>query len=259
MSSPEKNVVLFSGGKSEPNMPYFHYAEAWLPDFLHKNLGEHPSIMYIPWAVWSDSDADKMFQNGQEHWGRFQLDIQPLHKQHDMVKAIEKADAIIVGGGSIHMLVQSLVEHNLMFPIHDRITNGGLYIGESAGSVLACPTRLSALEPSFIQLAEINTLDLIPFQITPHYYDVVSGTHHSGPAPSARIRNYIKLNPHSFPVLAIKDGSWLHVTHETITLLGEKTARIFNLNGSDERIPSHGDVSSLLDTDSDHYKNRIDP
>lgn len=252
----QREVLLFSGGQSEANQPYFHYADGWLPDYLRSHLGSTPNVLYVPWAIWSGSDADKMFNNGQEHWGRFGLGLTPIHRQSNMVKAVERADAIIVGGGSIHMLVKSLAEHKLFEPIRKRIHEGGLYIGESAGAVVACPTRHSALEPSFINLPQSHTLGLVPFQLTPHYYDVHRGEHHHGPPPSARIRNYLEFNEHPLPVVAVRDGSCLHVTADRVSLLGDKDVRVFNVNLSDERYEPGADLSSLLNVRSHHYTSR---
>lgn len=211
------------------------------------------NALYIPWAVWSGSDANRMFENGQEHWGRFGLGLTPIHREENMVRAVEHADAIIVGGGSIHMLVKSLAEHKLFEPIRKRIHEGAVYVGESAGSVVACPTRHSALEPAFMNLPQSHTLGHVPFQITPHYYDVDRGEHHHGPLPSARIRNFLEFGDHPLPVVAIRDGSWLHVTRDHITLLGEKNARIFNADLTDERHEGGADLSSLLNVRSRHY------
>ena len=256
-SIEDQRILLFSGGQSEPKRPYFHYADDWLPAYLQKNLPVNPSVMYIPWAVWGQNTPDDMFRFGQEHWGRLDIGIEPLHRQKSMINAIEKSDAIIVGGGSIHMLVKSLVNNRLLEPIKARVMSGAVYIGESAGSVIASPTRLTALEPALIHLAQTRTLHLVPFQVTPHYYDVDNATHHSGPPPSARIRNYISFNRTSYPVLAIKDGSWIELHGDSINLHGEKTARIFNRDLTDERVKSGDDLSSLLNVRSRHFQQKL--
>lgn len=252
--SERRSLLLFSGGQSEPNQSYYHYADSWLPVYLAEKLGSHSRVMFAPWAVWGGHSADDMFRYGSEHWGRLGISLEPLHRQGDMVRAVEEADAVIVGGGSVHMLVKSLAEHKLMPAIQRHVRDGGLYIGTSAGSVVACPTRLSAMEPPPIALERYRTMNLVPFQITPHYYEPRKDVHHSGPPPIARIRNYIAFNHDPKPVVGLKDGSCLKVENRTMTLLGEKTAMIVSPETGEDRVRPNADLSDLLDTHSAYYR-----
>lgn len=249
-----KSLLLFSGGQSEPNQPYYHYADSWLPAYLHEKLGSHSRVMFAPWAIWAGHSADDMFKYGSDHWGRLGLSVEPLHRQSNMIHAVEGADAIIIGGGSVHMLVKALAEHRLMPAIQRRVREGGLYIGTSAGSVVACPTRLSAMEPPPIALERYRTLRLVPFQITPHFYEPRKDVHHSGPPPIARIRNYIAFNTDSKPVVALKDGSCLRVEDDTMTLIGEKTAMLVSPESGEERVRPNTDLSQLLNPRSAYFR-----
>jgi len=257
MASRENNqILLFSGGQSEQRQPYYHYADSWLPSYLQSKLTDKALIMYIPWAMWARNSADDMFKYGQEHWGRLGLELHPLHREHNMQKAIEKADAIIVGGGSIHMLTQEVARHKLMNPIRQRVREGCLYIGTSAGSVLACPTRHSATEPPPISLKRYATLGIVPFQLTPHFYERGSDRFHSGPPPLDRIYNYIAFYPHPRPVIGIKDGSALVIDGKSMHIHGEKSALIVSPDFTQHHILPKTDLTELLNTSSVYYRKR---
>lgn len=223
------NMLLFSNGQTEKNMPYYHYCKEWLQDWVDKNIKNKKKIYFISWAVWGQYDADAMFGFGQEHWGQFGLKLLPFHKQRDYLKAIEEAEAIIVSGGSIHMLVSQLEKNNLMGPLKTKIESGCPYIGTSSGSLIMGPTMHTATEPPLINIPTLVTLGVLPFQLTAHYYDHDSDEFHHGPTPYVRIKNYLQLNPEAKPVLAMRDGSYLHIEGGKIIVMGTKPMTFFDL------------------------------
>jgi len=250
-------MLLFSNGQSERNQPYYHYCHNWLQDFLTHELPINPNILFISWAVWGGHTADQMFSYGQEHWGQFGLKLSALHQQEDYLKAIENADAIIVGGGSIHMLVNDLEKTNLMGVIKEKIRQGCLYIGTSAGSIITGPSMHTASEPPLIHIPSHKTLGILPFQINSHYYEVDSDYYHNGPTPSARIKNYLQLNPDPRPVACLRDGSFLQVHNGTITVRGVRNVTTFDLNLKKETFTPGTDLKSLLNFRGRYYKKRL--
>lgn len=221
-------MLLFSGGQTEVGKPYYHYAYDWLKSYLAPYIGKN--ILFVPWAIWNDNGADAMFRYGQEHWGQFGLTLTSLHNAANYEKAIDSADAIIVGGGSIHMLINTLVKNKLMKPLKDKIESGCLYMGTSAGSIIVCPGIYTALEPPMVELLTNKTLGVIPFQITTHYYDHDPDEFHHGPPPIVRVKNYLRLNPDPKPVVCLRDGSFLHFENGEITVRGTASVTIFDLN-----------------------------
>lgn len=255
----ESELLLFSGTESERHQPHYHYAKEWLQRYLDEKLPSSPSIMYIAYAEWYSRkqqrrlNPDIMFGYAQKNWGKFNLDIQPLHKQDDQRLAIEKADAIMVGGGSTRTLVNALHRHDLFPPIKARVREGGLYIATSAGSVLASPTLYTANEPGYMDVISSKTADLVPFQVFVHYYDVDTKSHHSGPFPIARVTNYLAYNPNPLPVVCLKDGSYLLRESDRVVMLGERRGKIICPDFQEINIMPGDDISFLLDTSSEHY------
>ena len=68
-------------------------------------------------------------------------------------------------------------------------------------------------------------LDLIDFQINPHYLDPDPQSTHRGETREERIREYLEEN--EGPVVGLREGSIIQVENDVTTLLGEKTARLF--------------------------------
>lgn len=221
-------MLLFSGGQTEVGKPYYHYAHDWLKIYLAPF--KNKNVLFIPWAIWNDHGAADMFRFGQEHWGQFGLTLNGLHNAPDYRKAIAKAEAIIVGGGSTHLLVNQLAKNNLFPTLKNKIESGCLYMGTSAGAIIPGPGIYTALEPPIVKLLRYETLGVIPFQINTHYYDHDPEEFHHGPAPIVRVKNYLLLNPDPKPVCCLRDGSFLHFENNEITVRGTTSATLFDLN-----------------------------
>lgn len=254
MHMTQLNMLLFSGGQSQRHQPYYHYCAPWLQKFLNRKLSKDAKILFISWAVWGGQDADAMFRYGCEHWGQFGLTLIPLHRESNYHQAIAEADAIIVGGGSIHFLVHELEEHQLMQPIRDKIKSGCLYIGTSAGAVITGPTMHTASEPPLLHIPSHKTLNILPFQLNAHFYLTGPDQFHHGPTPEARIKNYLQLNPDPRPVLCMQDGSFLYINSRSVTAMGIKDMILF-----DRKLQKHifqpGDkLTRLLRPRSKYYK-----
>ena len=70
-----------------------------------------------------------------------------------------------------------------------------------------------------------KAMELIPFNLNPHYIDPQPDSTHMGETRETRIKEYLVFN--SIPVLGLREGSWLEIVGETITLRGDLSARWF--------------------------------
>lgn len=70
-----------------------------------------------------------------------------------------------------------------------------------------------------------DALNLVPFNINPHYLDVDPKSKHQGETRETRIREFLEHNTN--PVLGLREGASLLVVGNTATLKGIANARLF--------------------------------
>ncbi|RJP33180.1 MAG: dipeptidase PepE [Phycisphaerales bacterium] len=208
------NLLLGSGGfRTEERV-------ANLARHMRAHFGDVDRLLFIPYAL-ADHDAyvGMMVQRGI-HAG-YRLD--GIHHYDDPARAVAEAPAIFVGGGNTFRLVHDLYRFGLIEVIRQRVRAGVPYLGISAGTNVACPTLMTTNDMPIVAPPSFETLDLVPFQINPHYFNgqvhVQEGERlvpHFGETRDDRIREYHEMNDR--PVLGLWEGGILHVSDDDVTL-----------------------------------------
>jgi dipeptidase E len=148
-----------------------------------------------------------------------------------------------VGGGNTFRLLAELHRLGLLDVIRGRVRGGLPYLGVSAGTNVACPTIKTTNDMPIIQPPSFDALDLVPFQINPHYLDPDPNSTHKGETREDRIREFLEEN--ETPVIGLREGSALLVDGNSVTLLGEKSARLFRRGAEPVEMESGG-IDALL-------------
>ena len=123
----------------------------------------------------------------------------------------------------------------------DVVKNGTPYLGTSAGSNICGLTMQTSNDMPIVYPPSFKTLGLIPFNLNPHYLDPDTTSTHMGETRETRIKEFHAYN--SVPVLGLREGSWLDVKGDTITLKGNLTARLFRQNQIPEELESGTDLN----------------
>jgi dipeptidase E len=116
-------------------------------------------------------------------------------------------------------------ETGAMQAIRQKVLSGTPFIGWSAGSNVACPTLRTTNDMPVIQPASFDTLNLIPFQINPHYLDA-NPEGHGGETREQRITEFLALNT-GITVAGLREATALLIDESTLSLLGKRSMRLF--------------------------------
>ena len=171
-------------------------------------------------------------------------DTTSIHETADPAQAVKQAKAIVVGGGNTFHLAKLMQEKDLLGPIREKVLSGTPYIGWSAGSNMACPSIRTTNDMPIVEPESFRALNLVPFQINPHYLDA-NPQGHAGETREMRIEEFIEANPGTV-VVGLREGTMFLVENNTIQLLGPRPARIFKKDHDPREVEPGGDFSFLL-------------
>ena len=198
----------------------------YLFDVLHDLFHETDEVLFIPYARPGGTSYDAYTKIAQEGFRHIDKKIVGIHTFKDPTKAIQNAKGIFTGGGNSFVLVNTLYQNSLLPVLKAKITNGTPYLGTSAGSNIAGPNIKTTNDMPIVYPPSFETLGIIPFNINPHYLDPDPTSKHKGETRETRIKEFHKFNTTS--VIGLREGSWVRVQHNEITLKGGNlSARIF--------------------------------
>jgi dipeptidase E len=234
-----KTRLLLLSSSRTPGGGFLEHAREYLRGFL----GSQPKqVLFIPYAAVSRSYTEMTGIAG-EVFSALGHTLTGLHDAPDPVAAVRVADAVAVSGGNTFRLLQLIQSQGLLQPLRERAQSGMPYIGWSAGSNLACPTIRTTNDMPIIWPASYEALGLIPFQINPHYTELLP-PEHQGESRDDRLREFMHLNP-GVPVLGLRDGGALRLEAGRLSLLGEPSAKLF-LNGGIRELKAEDSLQFLL-------------
>lgn len=223
-----------------PGEPYLGYPK----NEIKKFLGEKPvTAVFIPYAAVTFS-FDTYCEKVEERFAEVGHHIIGIHTFNNAVKAIEEAEAIVVGGGNTWQLVRMMHDQKLMNPIRERVYNGAPYIGWSAGSNVACPTLRTTNDMPIIDPLGFECINMIPFQINPHYLDA-NPEGHGGETREQRILEFLEINPKCY-VAGLREGTMFKVEGEHIELIGDRSCRIFKKGQEPEELKAGDNFNFLM-------------
>src|ERR1035437_254522 len=164
--------------------------------------------------------------------------------EENPVKAVEDAECIMIGGGNTFFLVYMLYKWKIMEAIRQKVLAGTPYIGWSAGSNVACPSLRTTNDMPIVEPESFNTLNVIPFQINPHYLDD-HPTDHGGETREQRIMEFLAVNP-LIKIAGLRERTALLVEGNKIGLVGSRPMRYFEFGKEPLEFNSGDDLELLM-------------
>ncbi len=219
-----------------------NYLDYLLPE-LKSHFQNCKSILFIPYAQPSGMYYDDYTNRVAVAFAELNIIVKGIHEFEDPKTAIEEAEGIFTGGGNTFLLVFQLYKNKVMDALATAIKKGTPYLGSSAGSNICGLTMQTTNDMPIIYPPNFQTLGIVPFNINPHYLDADLQLKHNGETREMRIKEFHFLNSPS--VLGLREGSWLDVKGNKITLKGSLSARLFRQNKNPEELESESDLSDL--------------
>jgi dipeptidase E len=220
--------------------PYLDYPKENIKEFLGD---KKVTALFIPYAGVTFS-WDEYETKVKSRFNEIGHDIVSIHKFDDPIKAIKDAEAIVIGGGNTWNLMHYIHKYGLIELIREKVINGAPYIGWSAGSNVACPTMMTTNDMPIIDPLGFDSLDIIPFQINPHYLDK-NPDGHGGETREDRIMEYLEVNQKIY-VAGLREGCMFLIEGEKLDLIGIHPLRLFKYGQEPKEIPVGGDFSFLM-------------
>jgi dipeptidase E len=202
---------------SSSNVHGYGYLDHAEPE-IRRILEGRTRIAFVPFAL---KDREAYTAMVGERLARMGFETIQVRGADDFANA----DAMFVGGGNTFRLLKTLQELNLVDGIRAFVRAGHPYIGSSAGTNIAAPTIRTTNDMPIVQPPTFDALDLVPYQLNPHYLDPDPNSTHKGETREERIREFLEEN--ETPVVGIREGSMLRVEDGISTLVGLRSARIF--------------------------------
>lgn len=178
------------------------------------------SIGYIPSCTDKNRKYYKQTQEWYSQFGRIYLNYFDLDLEYDEkeITKLLKNDAIYLSGGNTYYFLHSIKKHNFIPILKDYVSNGGVLIGYSAGSLIMCPDiEICSIDYDLdgdsndIGLKDLSAINLVNFYIYPHY--------DKNEIITKRLKKYSQKIKNT--IYAYNDGDGIVVEDNDIKLFGD--------------------------------------
>lgn len=221
------------------NQDYLEYLIPYLPE-LYINVEQ---VLFIPYARPGGISHEEYTAKAAEAFSKAGIEVKGINEFKDPVEAVNQAQGIFTGGGNTFLLVSELYRNKVMNLIKEVVKDGTPYMGTSAGTNIGGLSMQTTNDMPIIYPPSFQTLGLVPFNINPHYLDPDPKSEHKGETRETRIKEFHGLN--SQPVIGLREGSWLELKDNKVTLKGKLQARLFKKDKLPFEIDTDTDLTDL--------------
>lgn len=200
-------------------------------------------IIFIPYARPGGISHESYTTLVKRTFKDMSFKVKGLHEFKDPKKALSQAEGIFIGGGNTFVLVDKLYRNELMELLREKILKGTPYLGTSAGTNICGLTMQTTNDMPIVYPPSFKTLGIVPFNLNPHYLDPDKNSTHKGETRETRIAEFHTIN--TYPVVGLREGSWLEVKAEEIILRGSLSARIFTAGKEPYELETNSSLTEL--------------
>ncbi|MBD1397151.1 dipeptidase PepE [Pontibacter sp. JH31] len=237
---PKKELLLISTSTTH-GTGYLEHCE----DEIKALLQDRKSVLFIPYARPGGISHTDYTAKAKEAFERMGITLTGIHEADNPVEAVEQAEAVFTGGGNTFLLLRQLYAKKLLEPLQKKVEKGMPYIGTSAGTNIAGKTIGTTNDMPIVFPKSFDALQLVPFNLNPHYLDPDPNSTHMGETRETRIQEFHVHN--SQPVVGLREGSMLRVKGEKMTLLGHLSARVFLQGQKPMEFKPGDDINFLME------------
>lgn len=224
------NSTLYGSG-------FLDHAEGEIRDFL----GEIGPVLFVPFALF---DRDAYAAKTRTRFNAMGYELDSIHELPDQPRAVKDAAAIFIGGGNTFRLLKALYDFQILTLIREKVEDGMPYVGSSAGSNVAGPTIKTTNDMPIVEPPSFQALNLVSFQINPHYLDPDPDSKHMGETREERILQFFEEN--DTPVVSLREGAMVRREEEATILKGSTGARIFRKGRQPIEVPPGTRLDELI-------------
>ena len=204
---------------SNSGRPFLEHCRDAVRDFL----GGARRVGFVTAA--SLGDETGYWQLARDALAPVGLAVEHVRWDREPRAALDRVDAVFVGGGNTYALLKRLHESGLLDAIRSRVLAGTPYVGSSAGANVAGPTILTTNDWNVVGLDRFEALGFVPFNVNPHYLETDPAMAPHSETRDDRIREYHVVNAN--PVFGIEEGTLVRVEDGVATVLGRGRVKVF--------------------------------
>ena len=199
------------------------------------------TVLFIPYARPGGISYEDYTLRVKETFAKINIEVKGIHQCKDPKKAVQEAQAIFTGGGNTFELVHQLYKQDILTDLKAVLEKGTPYLGTSAGSNICGVSMMTTNDMPVVYPPSFNTLGVLSFNINAHYLDPIKDSTHMGETRETRIQEFHVYNDTA--VLGLREGSWIEVVGEKITLKGTLKARLFQKGTAPVELASGSEVA----------------
>lgn len=232
--------LLLISNSTNAGEPYLQHPKEQIRSFLK----DVKKVLFIPYAAVSYS-FDEYERKVQHKFSEMGIEVESIHHSKFPKKAIQDAEAIVVGGGNTFRLLKMIHQFDLIEAVRYKVLSGTPYVGWSAGANVACPTICTTNDMPITEPDNFSAFNLVRFQINPHYIDA-NPEGHAGETREERILEFLEMDPYSY-VVGLREGTMIILENVKLTLIGSKPARIFKKGVPPKEVKPGEDLDFLFE------------